>query len=285
MDNLSALQGYGIQELIKIALAEDAPSGDVTARCAISQAHYSHARVIAREELCFCGELFIPHLIKEFGSAVSAVDILKDGTFVNAETILLKLSGPTRALLQLERTLLNFLQRLSGVATKTHEIVSNAHGITILDTRKTIPGWRHLDKYAVRVGGAKNHRFSLSDMIMIKNNHIDANAGDIEKTLNSVKQQKPYYMPVQVEVRTLQELEKVLPFKPDAVLLDNMKNSEIKDCIDFLKTAAPMVKIEISGGITIDRLAALAEILVPAVSLGALTGAARNRDISLRIEP
>jgi nicotinate-nucleotide pyrophosphorylase (carboxylating) len=169
------------------------------------------------------------------------------------------------------------------VASVAREAVANAAGITILDTRKTMPGWRSLDKYAARVGGAKNHRFSLSDMILIKNNHIDAHQGDVTATLQAVFKSKPHFMPVEVEVRSLEELAATIPFNPTAVLLDNMSDSQIEASLKILKERAPQILVEVSGGITIQRLKSLALLGVPAVSMGSITTAARNRDISLRI--
>ncbi len=281
---MNSLNTRDVRELIRLSLCEDSPFGDQSALYSIPENHRSEAVILAREALVFCGAEFIPIMIEEFGSQLRVEVNCKDGLEVSDGTVLATLEGSTRALLTLERPLLNFLQRLSGVASVARQAVLNAAGMTVLDTRKTMPGWRLLDKYAARVGGAKNHRFSLSDMILIKNNHIDAHQGDVTATLQAVFKSKPHFMPVEVEVRSLEELAATIPFNPAAVLLDNMADSQIEASIKLLKERAPQILIEVSGGITIERLKTLALLGVPAVSMGSITTAARNRDISLRIK-
>lgn len=280
----SDVDGIGVRSLVRLALEEDAPYGDMSARYSVPDNHQSLAHVIAREPLYFCGAQLIPIIFEEFASDLQYQLKVADGSYAKDGECLLSLEGSTRAILQIERPLLNFLQRLCGVSTFTAEIVAHAHGITILDTRKTMPGWRVLEKYSTRVGGAKNHRFSLSDMIVIKNNHIDAHGGSVPNTLRHIVLNKPRYLPFQVEVRSLEELKAVIPFSPTAVMLDNMADVLIEQCLAMLKAEAPQILVEVSGGITMQRLAAFAKIGVPAVSMGALTTAARNRDISLRIQ-
>lgn len=280
---MSSLNTCGVRELIRLSLSEDAPFGDQSALCSIPAEQRSEAVVLAREQLVFCGAEFVPIICEEFRPQVSFQIHCLDGAQVGDGTVLATLAGSTRALLTLERPLLNFLQRLCGVASAAQEAVAKAGTITILDTRKTMPGWRLLDKYAARVGGAKNHRFSLSDMILIKNNHIDAHQGDVAATLEAVFKSKPHFMPVEVEVRSLEELIATIPFNPAALLLDNMSDSEIEASLKILKERAPQILVEVSGGITTERLKSLAVLGVPAVSMGSITTAARNRDISLRI--
>jgi nicotinate-nucleotide pyrophosphorylase (carboxylating) len=282
--NINSLFGSGVKELIKLALIEDAPFGDQSALATISQQQRSQAVVLARESQIFCGAEFLPIICSELCTSISYQIYCVDGSSVSDGTELITLEGSTRSLLQLERPLLNFLQRLCGVASTTREAVEAAAGMTVLDTRKTMPGWRMLDKYAVRVGGGKNHRYSLSDMIMIKNNHIDAHQGDVVATLEAVYKNKPHFIPVEVEVRTLEELKATIAFNPTAVLLDNMSDDQIAVCLKVLKESAPQILIEVSGGITTERLKKLASLGVPAVSMGSLTTVARNRDLSLRIK-
>lgn len=273
------------RELVRISFAEDAPFGDMSSATSIPAGHISVARVIARESLIFCGERLIPILFQEFPGTLDFSLVAHDGDALNDGSVLLTLQGLTREILQIERPLLNFLQRLCGVASYTADVVSRAAAVTVLDTRKTMPGWRELDKYATRIGGARNHRFSLSDMILIKNNHVDAHGGDMAATLATVFERKPQYLPVQVEVRSVDELKQAIKFPVTALLLDNMDNQKIAECLTLIRQQVPQIQVEISGGITAERLPQLAAIGVPAVSIGSLTTAARNRDISLRIVP
>jgi nicotinate-nucleotide pyrophosphorylase (carboxylating) len=178
---------------------------------------------------------------------------------------------------------LNFLQRLSGVATAARALVLKNPGIVLLDTRKTMPGWRLLDKYAVRIGGARNHRFSLGDMILIKNNHIDAHPEGMRAVLAHIVANKPLYMPWEVEVRTLQELGVALEFSPTIVMLDNFSDELIAEALTRISAQPRRPLVEVSGGVTPERLVSLASLGVDAVSMGALTTRAPNVDISLRI--
>lgn len=213
-----------ITKLIELALLEDCITQDVTSLCVVPVELRGAGKVIAREELVYCGGPLVQRIVEVSTLPVTVKNCESEGQLVADGTTLCILEGNMRALLSLERTALNFLQRLSGVATTTHRFVSQAHGLTVLDTRKTMPGWRLLDKYAVRIGGGHNHRMNLSDMILIKNNHIDAHAGDI-KCVQALLDKRPSSIPVEVEVRTVDELSKVLKeMRPDRILLDNMDN-------------------------------------------------------------
>lgn len=273
-----------VKKLVQLALEEDLLFGDVTAECTIPEGHRSKARIIAREPLVFCGGKLLEQIVAESGWRVDVALRAEDGEELSDMQLIAELSGETRHLLSLERTCLNFLQRLSGVATHTRNVVRMAGNVTILDTRKTMPGWRVLEKYAVRVGGARNHRMHLGEMILIKNNHIDAHNGDIDALFSQISENKPWYTPIECEVRTLEELEAVLVYRPDFVLLDNMSNEVLEKALlrlAELGDAAPGA--EVSGNLTPERLAALNRIGARCASMGGLTTKATNVDISMRI--
>lgn len=272
-----------IDRLIHLAIDEDLAYGDVTARLTIDPKARSVANFVAREPLVVCGQGVLRRVFRLLDWPVEIEEKIADGGMAEAESVITRVTGPTSQLVSAERTILNFMQRLSGVATYCHRLVQASHGVTILDTRKTMPGWRLLEKYAITVGGGTNHRYHLGDMILIKNNHIDANAKDIPAVMRKVQAEKPFYMPVEVEVRDFAELEAVLPFDPEVIMLDNMNNQEIQRALTIVKKSGSRAKLEISGGITAERLPSLAAIGVRNVSVGALTTRAINMDISMRI--
>lgn len=272
-----------VTRLVQLALDEDLGLGDVTSTVAIPDGHQSKASLIAKEDFVFCAAGIVEEILRIGKSTLEVSRIVPDGSLVKKGASLLDLEGSTAEILSLERTILNFVQRLSGVATKTKAFVDTAGSVRILDTRKTTPGWRLLEKYAVTVGGAHNHRMNLSDLILIKNNHIDAYKGDIEALFKSVERKRPPYVPMEVEVRTQDELTKVLAFStPDIIMLDNMDNDGIAASVKQIQAKNNQIKIEVSGGITEERLKTLSQYPV-FVSVGALTTQARAVDISLRI--
>jgi nicotinate-nucleotide pyrophosphorylase (carboxylating) len=241
--------------------------------------------VIAREELVTCGLPLVPVIFARLGWEVSISLLVDEGEQVTEGVPLVVLEGSTRHLLSAERTILNFLQRMSGVATYTRRVVDVAHGITVLDTRKTMPGWRLLEKYSVVVGGGKNHRMHLGEMILVKNNHIDAHRGDIAGLFEMLRHAKPWYTPVQCEVRTIEELLRVLPCQPELLLFDNMEDDRLAEALRFLEGIENPPLVEVSGNVPPARLATLAALGVRCVSMGGLTTRATNVDISLRLTP
>ncbi len=272
-----------VRKLVSLALEEDLALGDVTGELAVSAEHRSSARIVARQRLVVCGLEVISMVVEEARFSLEVRQRSRDGVEVNGEEVLAELEGPTRQILAAERTILNFLQRLSGVATHTRDFISAAKGLTVLDTRKTLPGWRLLDKYAVSVGGASNHRLSLGDMVLVKNNHIDAHSHGIRGALERVSGSKPPYMPWEVEVRNMEELAVALEFRPTVIMLDNFPNEGIRAAMQAIAAAPQRPLVEVSGGITKERLAALRELGVDAVSAGFLTTHAPNVDISMRV--
>lgn len=277
-----------VKELVKLALKEDLSYGDVTSSLTIPAENEARAEIVAKEELVVCGLDIVPLILWELGMPVTSEALASDGERAGPGKALVRLEGSTRGLLSAERTMLNFLQRCCGVATYAAKIVSECPGIVVLDTRKTLPGWRVLDKYAVSVGGARNHRLSLGDMIMVKNNHVDASPGAnaAEKMRNCLKRVfagKPFFMPVEVEVRSFEELNAALEYEPPYVMLDNMNNEQVRQALGIIAAKSPVIQAEVSGNVNVQRLKELREIGVACASMGAITTAARAVDISMRI--
>lgn len=272
-----------IRKLVDLALEEDLAFGDITASLTVPEGHRSTARIIARQKLVMCGCEVLPVILQEGRWSIDSTLKVEDGAVIEADAVMFELKGLTRELLAAERTILNFLQRLCGVATYTRDFCAVEPGLVVLDTRKTMPGWRVLDKYAVRVGGGRNHRFCLGDMVLIKNNHIDAHPKGIRGALADVAANKPLYMPWEVEVRNLDELRVALEFSPTIVMLDNFTDSTIAEAVKHVKASPEPPMIEVSGGITRERLAKIKEAGADAVSVGALTTQSTNVDISMRI--
>jgi nicotinate-nucleotide pyrophosphorylase (carboxylating) len=267
-------------ELVKAALAEDLAGGvDVTSVATISADATLEAEFVARETGVVVGIDMAREVLTEVG--VAGIELLvKDGDTVNAGDVLIRVSGNARAILLAERTALNFLGHLSGIATLTNQWVKAIADTNceVRDTRKTTPGWRELEKFAVRMGGGTNHRMSLSDAALIKDNHIAA-AGGVKAAFNAVRSEFPT-APIEVEVDTLEQLAEVLPLKPDLVLLDNMSPEQCRAAVTLV---AGQTKLEASGGITLDLARTYAETGVDYLAIGALTHSAKNFDIGLDV--
>jgi nicotinate-nucleotide pyrophosphorylase (carboxylating) len=272
-----------VRKLIDLAIEEDLALGDITSQLTVPEHHTSKAKVIARQSLVVCGLDIVSEIVRAGGWTISVSTKAEDGASAKEGDVLVELGGRTRDLLSAERTILNFLQRLCGVATYTRKFCEGQSGLKILDTRKTMPGWRLLDKYATRIGGASNHRFSLGDMVLVKNNHIDAHPEGIQGALADVVGKKPLYMPWEVEVRNLEELKVALSFHPTIVMLDNFNDDLLKEAVALIKVVTQPPMIEVSGGVSQDRLAKIHAAGVDAASVGALTTQAPNVDISMRI--
>jgi nicotinate-nucleotide pyrophosphorylase (carboxylating) len=266
------------RDLIKRALAEDLQGGqDVTSVATIAASAVSTADFVARKSGVLAGIEMVKATLEEVGLAdISIVKL--DGSVVSAGDILLTVTGNTRAILLAERTALNFVGHLSGIASETAQWVAAVAGSKCLvrDTRKTTPGYRQLEKYAVRMGGGTNHRMSLSDAALIKDNHIAA-AGGVAPAFSAVRNAFPD-APIEIEVDTLDQLREVLPLHPDLVLLDNMSPER---CAQAVAIVAGATKLEASGGITIDNARAYADSGVDFIAIGALTHSASVLDIGL----
>jgi len=271
-----------VKNLVQLALAEDLAYGDITSSLIVPAEQTSRAEIVAKESFIVCGLPVIEVVLKEINSDLALKLKVEEGQQVDKGQVLAEIYGNTRSLLAVERTILNFLQRLSGIAVCTRNIVSLAPELMVLDTRKTTPGWRVLEKHAVKTGGGRNHRSSLGDMILIKNNHFDS-SNSIATVMEKVMRLRPPYMTVEVEVRNIGELQQAAPFRPEVVMFDNMSDAEIVAALEFIRTKHPQIKVEVSGGLEPKDLARLSALGVSYVSMGSLIRNATNVDISMRI--
>jgi len=265
------------KRIIRSALKEDVPHLDVTSHLLIDNHSFSIAEIMANQEEIVCGVEIVRDCFKMVDRNISIQIFKKDGEKTKKGDLILKAKGRTKSILKAERTALNFLQHLSGIATHTYKMVSIAanYNVTILDTRKTIPGLRYLAKYAVYIGGGKNHRFHLSDEILIKENHIIANGG-IEKTL--VKFKKRYGKNFEIEVENLDELRTALKYNAPYILLDNFKVVDIKRAVRINQGRA---KLEVSGGVTLKNIKQVARTGVDYISVGSITHSSPAVDFTL----
>ncbi len=280
----------GSQLLVQLSLLEDVGVGDITTESTIPEDAQGSAILLSRESLVVCGHEIVSEVFQQvserFGYVANYEQVKSEGELLKAEEIIGRAKGSLRAILIAERTALNFMQRLSGIATHTHRIVQKApKKLTLLDTRKTTPGYRELEKHAVLVGGATNHRVGLYDQVLIKNNHIDACSGDVAEAIRRSRANVEKGIVIEVEDRNRKELEQALSANPDRILLDNMSTEEMKEACTFVRQSSNSgVILEASGGITEGRLEEIAATGVDAVSMGMLTHSAPSMDISLRFE-
>ena len=263
--------------LVRSALAEDVGSGDVTTMSLIPQDSFASGVIVAKEPLVVAGVDLAIASFRELEKSIDfSVEVLdgQDGDFFQP---LIRIHGPARALLTAERTALNFVQRLSGIATLTAKFVQQVSGTNtkILDTRKTVPGWRVLEKYAVACGGGINHRFGLYDQVMIKDNHLVAVGGNIKKAVKCARENYPK-LKIEVEADTVEQAKTAAEAGADIILLDNMSCEELSQSIELISGRS---KTEASGGITMDTVREIAETGVDYISIGALTHSAPAVDI------
>lgn len=275
-----------IQALIDAALSEDlGQAGDVTSRFFIPELSRSCARILAKEDGVLSGMSVVKAVLKKVDSRLRLKPLKRDGDAFAKGEVVGVISGPTRSLLTAERTLLNFLQRLSGVAAMTRRYVEEVAGtgVTLLDTRKTTPGWRLLEKVAVKHGGGTNHRMGLYDAVMVKDNHLTA-CGTLIKlqaAMDAVRKAHPR-MKIQLEAASLEQFEAFLTLRHvDSVLLDNMTPAQLKRAV---RLNAGRLYLEASGGITLKTIRRFAETGVDAISVGALTHSAGSIDLSLEFD-
>ena len=267
-----------VQQQVALALAEDIGTGDVTAQL-IPQNKLAKAGIISRENAILCGTLWVNHVFKQLDSEINIEWHYKDGDAIQPDLELCHIHGSARHLLSGERTALNFLQTLSATATQANEYVKAVMGTgcRILDTRKTIPGLRLAQKYAVRCGGAHNHRTGLFDMILIKENHISA-AGTIQAAVEAARQLSPT-IPIEVEVENLVQLQQALTARVDRILLDNMDIVTLKQAVEL---CAKRIPLEASGGVDLQTVRKIAETGVDYISIGSITKHIRAIDLSMR---
>jgi nicotinate-nucleotide pyrophosphorylase (carboxylating) len=274
-------------DLIRHALEEDGAEADVTTVCTVPIEQQTRANIIARQAGVIAGLTIAAATFREMDQRVSVEMILEDGAVVQAGQVVAQISGPARSVLSAERVALNFLGHLSGIATLTAQCVRALEGTKarILDTRKTIPGLRGLEKEAVRLGGGQNHRYNLSDGVLIKDNHIKA-AGGISKAISLARLRAPHLLKIEVECETLMEVQQALEAEADVLLLDNMPIDSLRTAVELVRRVAPKVLIEASGSIGTNpvKLAAVAATGVDFISLGAITHSAPQFDVSLEFE-
>lgn len=277
---MKLLQCY-VDNIITTALMEDINYIDATADNLIPEDHKSSAYYVAKDTGIVCGIEIAKRVFELAGGNVDFRILLSDGTKVNKGDIIAELEGSTLTLLKGERTALNILQHMSGIATATNKCVELVKGTnaSVTDTRKTLPGLRVLQKYAVTVGGGKNHRYNLSDAAMLKDNHIDAYGG-ITAAVAALREKIGHTVKIEVEVRTLAELEEALDNKVEIIMLDNMNCDEMAEAVEITDGRA---LLEASGNITADNIRAVAETGVNIISLGALTHSVKCFDISMKI--
>ena len=292
LEHLQARAIESLQPLLTLALEEDIGPGDLTSNVLIDHDAVGEADLLVKADGNVAGLFCIQPMFNRLDSRLQFEPRTEDGKRVAAGDVLGCIRGPVRPLLTAERTLLNFVQALSGIATLTARFVEAVAGTQaiILDTRKTTPGWRYLEKYAVRMGGGVNHRTGLHDGVLIKDNHLAVRAPDhvgetIAELVREARQRISDEIPIQVEVESIEYLEEILAAEPDVVLLDNMKPAKLREAVRrrdrLFGDAGPA--LEASGGVTLRNVAAVAATGVDRISVGALTHSAPNLDVSLEI--
>ena len=271
-----------VATLVDLALAEDIGTGDRTSEALLPPGVQARGRVRAKQTLVVCGLPLLAVVFRRLGGAHIVVDA-REGERVEPGRVLATIDGDARVLLAGERVALNLLQHLCGIATLTRAYVDRVAGtpLVVRDTRKTLPGMRVLAKYAVRTGGGVNHRLGLDDAILIKDNHLALRGGDVREAVRVARQAAPG-LPVEVECKTLLEVAEAVAAVPDLILLDNMKPADVESAV---RTVAGRVPLEVSGGVTLERLPEIARAGVQLVAIGALTHSAPAVDLNLKIEP
>jgi len=274
-----------IQRIITAALEEDLAYGDLTSTLLISPTASAHAKIIAKEHMMVAGVAMAKHVFHTVDPSIELTTHTGDGTMVHPSTAILTIKGKAQSLLQAERVALNFLQRLSGISTLTHKFCEAVRDfpVAIVDTRKTTPGLRALEKWAVRLGGGRNHRFSLHDGILIKDNHLSILADqkmNLTQACLRARQQAPHGLRICVEVETVTQVQQALTGKADILLLDNMSAAQVRHAIGLIQGQA---LVEVSGGMTLNNVRDMAKAGPDFISIGALTHSAHSMDLSMEI--
>ena len=277
------LSGEQIQDHVTAALAEDIGEGDATTNALVDAQRYCQAHIVARESLTYCGQTLIETVFHRLDAEAIISHSHNDGDEVPAGAILATINASARAVLTGERTALNYAQRLSGVATQAARYVAavSGTGVLLLDTRKTTPGWRDLEKYAVQCGGARNHRRGLDDMVMIKDNHLAALQGS-NRIVSAIAQCRAMHpnLKIEVEADTPIQARQAAEAGADIILLDNMSLDELRESVALIDGRS---QIEASGGVTLNTIRDIAQTGVHYISVGALTHSATSTDIALDI--
>lgn len=269
---------FQFQELIDRGLKEDIGTGDLSTRI-LPEDLTGLAKLYAKQKGVVAGLWLVEQVFQRVDSRICVHRLLKDGDEVNVGGVVLELSGPLSSILQGERTALNFLQHLSGIATATKRAVDQVAGlsVSIVDTRKTLPGWRTLQKYAVRVGGGQNHRFGLYDAVMLKDNHLAA-VGSLTEAVQRIKAQVGHMTKIEVECETMEQVQEAVTCGVDVIMLDNMDLVEMREAVQYIDKRTI---VEASGGMGEEHLREVAETGVDLISMGALTHSVQALDFSL----
>ena len=271
-----------VEQIITLALNEDIGTGDITTLSTIPEDKTATGRFVAKEDMIICGIDLAKHIFGRVDPSIEMKANFKDGNAVKKGDVIAVVSGNAQNVLTGERTALNFMQRLTGIATRTHASVAEVAGTNakITDTRKTTPGLRVLEKYAVRVGGGTNHRFNLADGVLIKDNHI-AVSGGIKNAVKNARAVIPHTLKIEVEVETKEQLAEALDAGADIIMLDNMSNDLMRECVGIV---AGRALVEASGNMGEKSLREVAETGVDIISIGALTHTVKAADISLKFQ-
>jgi nicotinate-nucleotide pyrophosphorylase (carboxylating) len=281
---MELLPAFDLQDLLKRALQEDLGQGDITTAATVAPGQAGRARITVKDErIVFCGGPIIEPVFAMAGAEPKITALAAEGQELCRGAAAVEVEGGLAGLLIGERTALNFLQLMSGIATTTRQFVNAVAGTRarIVDTRKTHPGLRAIEKYAVRTGGGFNHRFGLDSGVLIKENHIAA-AGSVTSALEKARRLAPHTLRIEIECETLDQVEEALKAGAEAILLDNMSLDDIRRAREL---AGERVILEVSGGVTLATVRAIAETGVDLISVGALTHSAKAVDLSMRIEP
>ena len=272
---------FEMDKLIEMALREDIGDGDMTTSSIVSTPLEATAHLVAKEGLILAGIDIFHQVYKKLDADLELIKHFEDGDEVSQGSMIGEISGKVAVILKGERIALNFLQHLSGIATLTHKFVMmvKSYPVKILDTRKTTPGWRALEKYAVKMGGGENHRFGLFDAVLIKDNHIRA-AGGIGEAVRRVKDKVPHSFKIEVETSNLQEVKEALDGGVNTIMLDNMSTEMMKEAVAMVNKR---VLVEASGNTGLDNIEEIASTGVDFISVGALTHSAKAVDISLKV--
>jgi len=276
------LNPIAVDELVRRALWEDVGPGDITTAATVPQDRSCTAVIIAKEAGILCGQQVAEATFKAMDPRLIYEVLVPEGSEITPGQGVARISGNARSILTAERVALNFLQRMSGIATTTHELAASIkyYHARLVETRKTTPGLRMIEKYAVRVGGGLNHRYGLHDAVLIKDNHI-AIAGGVREAVVAARKVAPHTSRVEVEVRTLQQVQEALEAGADLILLDNMDTESMKKAVEMI---AGKAIVEASGNITAANLAEVAKTGVDIISMGALTHSVRALDFSLDVQ-
>ncbi len=279
-----------IEQLIDMAITEDVGCGDVTTDSLVPEWLEARAEFVVKEPGVVAGLPVAERVYKKLNGKVTFEHEVEDGARLLPGRVIATVSGPTRDILSGERIALNFLQRLSGIATLTAQYVERikAHKAKIYDTRKTVPGWRTLEKYAVKMGGGMNHRMGLYDQVLIKDNHLKIleEGQALTKAVREARQKAPQWMLIEVETGSLEEVEEAVAARPDIIMLDNMSVEDISRSIEIIRSRGTEESaiVEVSGGVTLENVAEIAGTGPDWISVGALTHSASGLDIALEVK-